>query len=74
MTIVGVVGIPLFVYAIGIVGEVKTNHLRLDHLEHEVARLAQRDEDSAKDRRDLDNRVYRLEDGHERVAPTRGRE
>jgi hypothetical protein len=74
LTIIGVVGIPLVTFAISVLGEVRTNRLRLDSLEHEVVVLKQHDEESAKDRRGLDNRLYRLEDGHERLAPARGRE
>lgn len=77
LSIAGVVGVPLFAFAISVLGEVRTNRLRLDNLELQVARLAQRDEESARDRRELDGRIYRLEDGHgrdDRLAPARGRE
>lgn len=74
LAIIGAVGLPLLTFAISVLGEVRTNRLRLDNLEHEVDVLKRRDEDSARDRRALEGRLYRLEDGHERLAPAHGRE
>jgi hypothetical protein len=54
------------------VGEVRTNRLRVDGLERDVSALQAHDEESAKDRRDLGTRLYRLEGV--RLAPARGRE
>lgn len=65
-------GLPLISFIVAFIGEVRTNRLRLDALERDVTELRAHDEESARDRRDLGTRLYRLEGV--RIAPARGRE
>jgi hypothetical protein len=65
-------GVPLVLFTVGFVGEVRTNRLRLDAIERELTVLRLHDDQSASDRRDLSERLSRLETP--RLAPSRGRE
>jgi hypothetical protein len=72
LTILVALGLPLLSFFVAFIGEVRINRQRVDDLERDVTALQAHDEESARDRRDLGTRLYRLEGV--RIAPARGRE